>query len=297
MALMVGSSATPSLELRDVGASYGSSSCADGRNPLSGITTPVLHGGEVVAVLGPNGAGKSTLFRRIAGLVRGPGSVLVNGSADRAGRQPCYLPQDSAAAAVLTVYEAVLLARKQEGRGGWSVDEADLELVDGVLDDLGIDDLAFRNLAELSGGQRQLVSIAQTLVREPEILLMDEPTSALDPAGRRAVRGILEEVRSQGIAVLLNSHLLSEVELVCDRVIILAAGAIVAQGRPDEMATARAVEIETGTGVRSWQDATREDIPQLVADLVASGERVYAVRSRRPTLEEVYLEAVRGEMG
>ena len=97
--------------------------------------------------------------------------------------------------------------------------------------------------------------------------------------------------------MLLNSHLLSEVELVCDRVIILAAGAIVAQGRPDEMATARAVEIETGTGVRSWQDATREDIPPLVADLVASGERVYAVRSRRPTLEEVYLEAVRGEMG
>jgi ABC-2 type transport system ATP-binding protein len=96
--------------------------------------------------------------------------------------------------------------------------------------------------------------------------------------------------------VLLNSHLLSEVELVCDRVVILSRGRIVAQGRPDELTAGHGVEIETGSGIRRYQ-ADREDVPGLVADLIAAGERVYAVRVARSTLEEVYLEAVEGEMG
>jgi ABC-2 type transport system ATP-binding protein len=128
------------------------------------------------------------------------------------------------------------------------------------------------------------------------VLVLDEPTSALDPAGRRTVRELLETLRAAGTAVLLNSHLLSEIELVCDRVVIITRGRVVAQGTPDHLTASRGVEIETAAGVRLLP-AEREDIPRVVADLVAAGERVYAVRAARSTLEEVYLEAVEGEMG
>ena len=94
---------------------------------------------------------------------------------------------------------------------------------------------------------QQRLGIAQALVGSPALLLLDEPTSALDPAGRRAVRGMLEELRSRDIAVLLNSHLLGEVERVCDRVVILSHGKVVAAGRPDELTRSGGVEIETGT--------------------------------------------------
>jgi ABC-2 type transport system ATP-binding protein len=122
--------------------------------------------------------------------------------------------------------------------------------------------------------------------------LLDEPTSALDPAGRRTVRRLLEELRGRGISVLLNSHLLSEVELVCDRVVILQRGSIVTQGSPHELARPRGVEIDTDDGTRVFGGARRDDAPRLVADLVAQGRRVYEVRVLASTLEDVYLEAV-----
>jgi len=111
------------------------------------------------------------------------------------------------------------------------------------------------------------------------------------------VRELLERLRERGIGVLLNSHLLSEVERVCDRVVIISGGSIVAAGRPDELARARGVEIETATGVRSFPEAVREDAPELVARLVAEGERVYGVRVLSTTLEDTYLRAVEGETG
>jgi ABC-2 type transport system ATP-binding protein len=124
------------------------------------------------------------------------------------------------------------------------------------------------------------------------VLLLDEPTSALDPAGRRTVRGLLAQLRERGIAVLLNSHLLTEVELICDRVYILSNGRVAAAGRPDELSEARGVEIETGSGLRRYPEAGREDAPRIVRELVAAGEMVYGVRVLATTLEEVYLDAV-----
>ena len=107
---------------------------------------------------------------------------------------------------------------------------------------------------------------------------------------------MLEGLRSGGTAVLLNSHLLSEIELVCDRVVIINRGRVVAQGTPDELTAAGGVEIETGSGTRRYE-AGREQIPGIVAKLVAAGEQVYEVRTTRSTLEEAYLAAVEGEMG
>ena len=106
------------------------------------------------------------------------------------------------------------------------------------------------------------------------------------------VRELLAEVRARGIAVLLSSHLLGEVERVCDRVAILVAGEVVERGTPAELSRPRGIEVETGSGTRLHAGATREDAPRIVAELVAAGERVYGVRVLASTLEDVYLEAV-----
>lgn len=147
----------------------------------------------------------------------------------------------------------------------------------------------------MSKGMQQRLGIAQALVGSPRLLLLDEPTSALDPGGRRTVRELLEELRRRGHTVLLNSHLLSEVELVCDRVAIIDRGRVVADGRPAELAEPRGVEIETAAGVKRYPRAGRADVPELVAGLVGAGESIYGVRTVRSDLEDVYLSAIRRE--
>ncbi len=144
----------------------------------------------------------------------------------------------------------------------------------------------------MSKGMQQRLGIAQALVGNPRLLLLDEPTSALDPAGRRTVRALLEELRARGVAVLLNSHLLSEVELVCDRVAIITKGTLAAAGTPAELSRPGGVEIETADGTRAYPDATREDVPRLVEELIRSGEQIYGARVVRSSLEDVYLEVV-----
>jgi len=144
---------------------------------------------------------------------------------------------------------------------------------------------------------QQRLGIAQALVSGPRLLLLDEPTSALDPAGRGIVRELLAELRSRGTSVLLNSHLLSEVERVCDRVAILNRGRVVTEGRPTELARPRGVEVDVDGGTRLYEGATREDVPRIIAELVAAGERVYGARVLASTLEETYLEAVGGATG
>jgi ABC-2 type transport system ATP-binding protein len=147
----------------------------------------------------------------------------------------------------------------------------------------------------MSKGMQQRLGIAQALVGAPQLLLLDEPTSALDPAGRRAVRALLEELRGRQISVLLNSHLLGEVEQVCDRVVILSRGKVTAAGRPGELTRAGGVEIETADGIRRFPDAGRNDVPELVARLVGESVPIYGVTVIRSSLEDVYLEAVNPE--
>ena len=144
----------------------------------------------------------------------------------------------------------------------------------------------------MSKGMQQRLGIAQALIGRPPLLLLDEPTSALDPAGRRTVRTLLVELRRRGQAVLLNTHLLSEVEQVCDRVAIIDHGRLVAAGRPEELGRPRGVEVETAHGVRRFDAASRDEVPEIVERLVAEGERVYEVRLLRSTLEDAYLAAL-----
>jgi iron complex transport system ATP-binding protein len=221
------------LSLAGVGVAYGR------RRVLEDVDAAELRGGEVVAVIGANAAGKSSLFRRIAGLASGDGQVTMSGESRIAGRvspRCCYLPQDTAVNAVLTVYESILLALKQGG--SWSVSDDELHHIDRVLRDLEIEDLAFRGLGELSGGQRQLVSIAQTLAREPEILLLDEPTSALDLHRQFEVLSLVRRLaRERGMLVLISIHDLNQALRFADRVMVLAHARLVALGDPRAIVT------------------------------------------------------------
>ncbi|MET3580251.1 iron complex transport system ATP-binding protein [Mesorhizobium robiniae] len=218
------------IRLDDLGAFHGN------RLVLSGVTTPHLSGGQVVAVIGPNAAGKSTLFKRIAGLLRGPGRIEVEGARAAARNTICYMPQDTAANAVLTVYESILLARKQDS--AWSVTAADLATIDLTIAGLNLSDIAFRNIGELSGGQRQLVSLAQTLVREPEVLLMDEPTSALDLSRQVEVLSLMRTVaRERGAVVLMALHDINHALRFADRTMVIVEGRLVACGPSRDVIT------------------------------------------------------------
>ncbi|MDQ0454374.1 ABC transporter ATP-binding protein [Rhizobium paknamense] len=211
-----------SLKLDKVGARYGSTAV------FEDISTGWLKGGELTALIGPNAAGKSTLFKRMAGLLAGPGTVVVEDV--REGRRPiCYMPQDTGANAVLTVYESVLLAAKQGG--GWRVADGELAEIDRLLQALRISDLAFRDLGALSGGQRQLVAIAQALVRKPDVLLMDEPTSALDLFRQIEVLEFMRRIaESEGMAVLIALHDLNHALRYCSQTMVVAGGRLVASG-------------------------------------------------------------------
>ncbi|WP_073525556.1 ABC transporter ATP-binding protein [Pseudomonas fluorescens] len=206
-----------SLQLKDLGACYGQ------RTIIRGVSTAAFVGGQVVAVVGPNAAGKSTLFKRMAGLLDGPGEVLLQGS-QKGAQAISYMPQGLNASARLTVYESVLLARKQL-TPGWVVQDDELTLVDEMLSALGITGLAFRNLGELSGGQQQLVSIAQTLVREPDVLLMDEPTSALDMHRQVQVLDFMRALaRKREVIVFIALHDLNQALRFADQTLVIADG-------------------------------------------------------------------------
>jgi ABC-2 type transport system ATP-binding protein len=258
---------------------------------LKGVSLTVEQG-ELVGLLGPNGAGKSTLVKIACGLVEASdGTATVAGEpagSPAANRGLGYLAELFRFPDWLSADELLELHQRLAASGGGARERGEL------LELVGLADVASRRVGAMSKGMQQRLGIAQALIGSPRLLLLDEPTSALDPAGRRTVRELLETLRSRGVAVLLNSHLLSEVELVCDRVAIIARGEVVAAGTPAELSRPGGVEVETGRGVRRFAQATREEAPRIVRELVAGGEEIYGVRVVRSSLEDVYLEVVGG---
>jgi ABC-2 type transport system ATP-binding protein len=276
------------LVARDVAKDYGATAA------LSGVSLDVGEG-ELVGLLGPNGAGKSTLTKIACGLVRPTsGSVEVGGypAGSRDARRTIgYLAELFRFPRWMTADEVLVLHQRLSASPGGADERAEL------LGLVGLASAAATRVEAMSKGMQQRLGIAQALVSGPRLLLLDEPTSALDPAGRGIVRELLAELRSRGTSVLLNSHLLSEVERVCDRVAILNRGRVVTEGRPTELARPRGVEVDVDGGTRLYEGATREDVPRIIAELVAAGERIYGARVLASTLEETYLEAVGGATG
>jgi ABC-2 type transport system ATP-binding protein len=258
---------------------------------LAGVDLTV-EPGELVGLLGPNGAGKSTLTKIACGLVRPTaGNAFICGHP--AGSPPArrvlgYLAELFRFPDWSSAGELLALHQRLAGSDGGERERAEL------LDLVGLADARDVRVEAMSKGMQQRLGIAQALVGSPELLLLDEPTSALDPVGRRIVRELLLQLRGRGVGVLLNSHLLGEVERVCDRVAIIDAGRVVQAGRPSELVRSRGVEVETANGLRAFPEARRDDVPRIVAELVAAGESIYGVRVLTSTLEEVYLDAVAG---
>jgi ABC-2 type transport system ATP-binding protein len=283
---MTGCYAVPdALAVTDLRKRYGANEA------LKGVSL-VVGGGELVGLLGPNGAGKSTLVKIACGLVRASGgSATLAGEpagSPAANRSLGYLAELFRFPDWLSADELLALHQRLAASDGGARERGEL------LELVGLADVARRRVGAMSKGMQQRLGIAQAMIGSPRLLLLDEPTSALDPAGRRTVRELLETLRSRGVAVLLNSHLLSEVELVCDRVAIIARGEVVAAGTPAELSRAGGVEVETASGVRRFAQATREEVPRIVRELVDAGEEIYGVRVVRSSLEDVYLEVVGG---
>ncbi|HYN35365.1 MAG TPA: ABC transporter ATP-binding protein [Actinomycetota bacterium] len=274
------------LVARDLTKHYGDTTA------LEGVAFEISEG-ELVGLLGPNGAGKSTLVKIACGLVK-----PTSGEATVVGVPAGSLPARAAIGYLAELFrypgwmKAIEVLELHQELAGSSGGEAECRE---LLELVGLPHVPDRRVEQMSKGMQQRLGLAQALVGSPRVLLLDEPTSALDPAGRRAVRALLEEIRAGGITVLLNSHLLSEVELVCDRVMILSKGRIVAGGKPSELVSQRGVEIETDEGIKKFPDATRDDIPALVAHIVERGGRVYSVAQTKSNLEDFYIETVGDE--
>jgi ABC-2 type transport system ATP-binding protein len=263
--------------------SYGSAVALDGVDLRVGA-------GELVGLLGPNGAGKSTLTKIACGLVRptaGHVEVLGHPCASKLARsQTGYLAELFRFPGWATADEVLVLHQRLARSPGGAAERTRL------LELVALSEARDRRVEAMSKGMQQRLGIAQALIGDPGLVLLDEPTSALDPAGRRTVRELLDALRGRGVAVLLNSHLLWEVELVCDRVVIVDRGRAVAEGAPADLVVAGGVEIETANGPRLYPDAGREDVPELIARLVAEGERIYGARVVAGTLEDAYLDLV-----
>jgi iron complex transport system ATP-binding protein len=209
---------------------------------LRDITLPAIAAGQITGVIGPNAAGKTTFFKCIAGLLTGRGRLLLDGTdlralpgAERAARVT-YLPQDVSVRAVLTVFEAVLLARQHSI--SWRVSDEDLTVVTRILDDVRITPLALRYLNELSGGQRQLVSIAQALARDARVLLLDEPTSNLDLQHQLEVLDLMKETTAaRQMTTLIAVHDLNLAARYADQLIVLTNGAVYSAGPATDVLT------------------------------------------------------------
>ncbi|MFG1610376.1 ABC transporter ATP-binding protein [Actinoplanes sp. NPDC049265] len=277
--------------------------------------------GEVVGLLGPNGAGKTTCIKILLGLVRpDAGEVLLLGrpATDPYARTRVgYLPELFRYQPWLTATEVLALhvrlsgvpPRDQRVRPGRSP-ARDLRE---VLGQVGLADRAGDRVGAFSKGMQQRLGLAVALVARPELVVLDEPTSALDPLGRADVRDLLLGLREQGVAVLLNSHLIGEVERVCDRVVILDRGKVAASGTLDELLgrteiRLRLTEVDAAATARMEAlgrvrrdgdayvvEAPADAVPGLVAELVGLGVRVHSVEPGRISLEERLLDILRGE--
>ena len=268
--------------------------------------------GEVVGLLGPNGAGKTTSVKLLLGLVRksgGEGTVLGRPLGDRGARARIgYLPELFRYQAWLTADEVLKL---HAGLAGLPWPQQGPEF-DRVLGLVGLADRRGDRIGGFSKGMQQRLGLAVALLGDPALVVLDEPTSALDPVGRDDVRAIIRDAQSRGTAVLLNSHLLGEVERLCDRVVIVNKGRVVAAGSLGELLGESAVRLRvTGLpadrsplaafGPLSDEDGwlvirpvDPERIPDIVATAVALGGRVHAVDPGRMSLEELFLDLVRG---
>ncbi len=301
----------PLLAVRDLAKNYRQRPFGRGFPALAGVSLEVGPG-TVFGLLGPNGAGKTTLIKILLGLVRKTGGEArlfgqpagVASSRRRVG----YLPEAHRLPTYLTGRQVLELFGMLCGKSRAEVRQrapALLELVDMHRD-------ADRKVREYSKGMQQRIGLAQALIHDPELVFLDEPTDGVDPIGRAAIRAIVTRLKERGITVFINSHLLMEVELICDRVVIMDRGRIIREGSIDELTPrtgsvrfelaslpADLASLLEGVGAELAIDAkgftlavTDQELDLAVDRLRAAGLSIRALLPRRLNLEEAFIDVV-----
>jgi ABC-2 type transport system ATP-binding protein len=281
-----------------------------------------LHGldltvnrGEVFGFLGPNGAGKTTTIKILLGLVRptsGEARLLGRAAGEaEARRRVGYLPENFRFHDWLTGAGLLQFHGRLAGMSGDDLRSR----IPKILDQVGLGNRGDDRIRAYSKGMTQRIGLAQAIVHEPELVLLDEPTSALDPVGRREVRDLIRDLRGRGITVFLNSHLLSEIEMVCDRVAIVDRGRVIRSGRLDELVggvaeirvTVDRVDppllelLEAFGQLTRVQDCTvtvavgdLEVAPDMADALVRARYRLFGLVPSHQSLEDLFVSLVQG---
>ncbi|MGD1902468.1 MAG: ABC transporter ATP-binding protein [Geitlerinemataceae cyanobacterium] len=270
-----------------------------------------VRAGETFGLLGPNGAGKTTLLKMLLGLIRptaGRATILGRPIGDRAMRQRVgYLPENAYFYDYLTGWEflefvAQLLAIPRSQRS-----QRITQLLDWV--GLSVESAKNKQMRRYSKGMLQRVGMAQALIGNPDVVFLDEPMSGLDPLGRYQMREIVLALKEQGKTIFFNSHILNDVESVCDRVAILARGELLCTGSLDELLGGSERYAIRGRGGdaaalgsvldtfdrqgESWQGETGRALPEVTAAVMGAGGAIASIESARPTLEAYFLKQLR----
>jgi ABC-2 type transport system ATP-binding protein len=298
--------ANPAIETKQLKKVFGDRVAVQDLNLL-------VQQGEVFGFLGPNGAGKTTSIKMLLGLTAPTsGSAFLLGAplGDRAVLSRIgFLPEHFRFQEWLTAREFLQLHGQLFG-----VPSQRLAVrIDQLLERVGLADFRHQQLRTFSKGMLQRIGLAQALVHQPALIFLDEPTSGLDPVGRVLVRDLIHELREQGTTVFLNSHLLSEVEVTCDRVAFIRHGEVVRllelasldAGRSTVTIRASGLTAETLSGLGRWgkEILCKDDhvtftvpndtsLPEITRYLVAQGADVFAITPKHPSLEELFVETV-----
>lgn len=274
--------------------------------------------GTVFGLLGPNGAGKTTIIMMLLGIIRptaGNFSLFGRPMSDVAVRKRVgYVPEKFQLPGLLKAAEFLRFHGRMHGLGGASLEQR----IEALLGEVGLADRGKTPISDLSKGMQQRLALAQCLLNDPDLVILDEPTSALDPMGRMEVRTIVEGLRARGKTVLLNSHILSDVEQVCDGVAILQKGKLERQG-PMKVLTSQAITLRLRVGglTPALQDQlgtlgeafrivapgdvtemelilpSEERVPEIAELVQARGGRLYALSPRQESLESLFLRVVK----
>lgn len=303
---------TPAIETTHLRKVYGS---RFGKNPFTAVEDLSLSvpRGQVFGFLGPNGAGKTTTINMLLGNITptgGEAKLLGQPLGDRDARARIgFLPEKFQFHEFLTAEEFLDFHGKLYGMSR----AARKQRIPETLEQVGLIARRKSKVGEFSKGMQQRVGLAQAILNDPDLVILDEPTSALDPLGRREVREIVTQLKAQGKTVLLNSHLLSEIEMTCDRVAIIKAGQVVRQGTMDDLLAAPStvemrVQNQTPALLRALESLSHSVtvsgemvtaaigdeaiVPDLAAAVVGAGGRLLSLVPRRESLEDLFIRVV-----
>jgi ABC-2 type transport system ATP-binding protein len=280
---------------------------------LHGISFEVMQG-EIFGFVGPNGAGKTTTLKVLMGLItatKGSASILGHDVRETAYRREIgFLPENAYFYDYLSGRELLDFYARLSGVG--RAERA--ERVAMLLDWVGLTHAADARIRTYSKGMAQRVGIAQALVHDPSVVFLDEPMSGLDPIGRKEIRDLILRLQSEGKTIFMNTHILSDVEMVCDRVAIIVEGSIRYQGRTEELLSGKdqpceivlsgitpqaANEIEErfsgelrGFGDRIELRVSEKDVNGVLSSVLQSGGQVLSVTPSRVSLESIFMHAV-----